>query len=245
LATVPAETPDVFAPLRVPNASELIVRRIGEAIESGLLAPGERLPSELELASRLAVAPMTLRQAIAILREAGLVQTRRGKHGGTFVTADVVEALAATSRLPGAAALRDLADWRRAVSSEAAALAAARASTDAVAGVERLAGAVEELTADEFPAFRLADSRFHLAIAAAAGSARLLAAETAIQAELGEVLAAIPAPVRARRASTAGHGPIVTAIRAGDEAGAADAMRSHVESTHDWILGLSARPSPS
>jgi DNA-binding FadR family transcriptional regulator len=243
VATAPGVPADVFAPLRVPNASELIVRRIGEAIESGLLAPGQRLPSERQLAARLAVAPMTLRQAIAILREAGLVETRRGKHGGTFVIADVVEALAATSRLPGAEALRDLADWRRAVSSQAAALAAARASPADVDRIAALAAAVEALTAETFPAFRLADSRFHLAIAAAARSARLLAAETAIQAELGEALAAIPAPVRARRASTAGHGPIVAAIRAGDEAAAGEAMTRHVESTHDWIVGLSARPA--
>jgi DNA-binding FadR family transcriptional regulator len=245
VATAPAPDPDVFAPLRVPNASELIVRRIGEAISSGVLGPGQRLPSELELAARLAVAPMTLRQAIAILRDAGLVETRRGKHGGTFVTGDVVEALAATSRLPEPAALRDLADWRRAVSSEACALAAARASAADVAEIGRLAEVVEALAADEFPAFRLADSRFHLAIASAAGSRRLLAAETAVQAELGEVLAAIPAPVRARRASTAGHDPIVVAIRAGDEAAAGEAMTRHVEATHDFVVGLSARPAPS
>ena len=59
--------------------------RIGEAIGSGVLEPGERLPSEGELAARLAVAPMTLRQALAILRDAGFVETRRGRGGGSFV----------------------------------------------------------------------------------------------------------------------------------------------------------------
>src|SRR3954452_8019221 len=105
-----------FAPLRAPNASELIVRGIGEAIGSGVLAPGEQLPSELELATMLAVAPMTLRQAIAILREAGLVETRRGKNGGTFVSANVVDALAARKRRVDRGSLRELSDWRRAVS---------------------------------------------------------------------------------------------------------------------------------
>ena len=55
----------VFAPLQVEGAVEAIVRRIGEAIGSGVLEPGERLPSEGELAAHLAVAPMTLRQALA------------------------------------------------------------------------------------------------------------------------------------------------------------------------------------
>src|SRR2546428_13424529 len=104
----------VFAPLRAPNASELIVRRIGEAIGSGVLAPGEQLPSELELASMLAVAPMTLRQAIAILREAGLVETRRGKYGGSFVAENVVDALAARRQGADGASWRELCDWRRA-----------------------------------------------------------------------------------------------------------------------------------
>src|SRR5437660_642436 len=116
----------VFAPLRAPNASELIVRRLGEAIGSGVLAPGEQLPPELELASMLAVAPMTLRQAIAILREAGLVETRRGKHGGSFVAANVVDALASRRRRADVASWRELCDWRRAVSGEAAALASDR-----------------------------------------------------------------------------------------------------------------------
>src|SRR5689334_12616800 len=187
----------VFEPLQTSNTSELIVRRIGEAIGSGVLEPGERLPSEIELATMLAVAPMTLRQAIAILREAGLVETRRGKHGGTFVARNVVDALA--GRRPNARGTewRDLCDWRRAVSGEAAALAAERVAADRLAVLTQLAADVEQQAADDFPAFRLADSRFHMAIAEMSGSPRLHAAETTVQAELGEVLSSIPAPVRA------------------------------------------------
>src|SRR3954466_488634 len=69
----------VFAPLQVEGAVEAIVRRIGEAIGSGVLEPGERLPSEGELAARLAVGPMTLRQALANLRGARLLGTPRGR----------------------------------------------------------------------------------------------------------------------------------------------------------------------
>ena len=228
----------MFGPLRVPNTAEVIVRRIGEAISSGLLAPGERLPSEVELAAMLAVAPMTLRQALAILREAGLIDTRRGKNGGTFVAADVVEALGARSDVPNPAELRDLTDWRRAVSGEAAARAAARSTDADRARLASLAAEVERRLSGDFAAFRLADSRFHLAIAEAAASPRLLAAETAIQAELGEILSAIPAPVRAREASTGGHDPILAAVAAEDADAAGAAMRNHVEATFHWIVGL-------
>lgn len=235
----------VFAPLEAANASELIVRRIGEAIGGGVLAPGERLPPERDLAAMLAVAPMTLRLAVAILREAGLVETRRGRNGGTFVAQDVVAALAARPRRLGDASWRDLCDWRRAVSGEAAALAAERAGGEQRDHLARLADTVERRLAGEFAGFRIADSRLHLAIAAAGRSARLEAAETSIQAELGEVLASIPAPVRSRRASTTGHGPILAAIAAGDGAAARAAMIRHVEATHDWVVGLRAAPSPA
>jgi GntR family transcriptional repressor for pyruvate dehydrogenase complex len=184
------------------------------------------------------VAPMTLRQAIAILREAGLVETRRGKHGGSFVSDRVVEALAARRRRPGRAALRELTDWRRAVSGESAALAAERATAQRRATLAELAAAVDREAGADFAAFRLADSRFHLGIASASGSTRLVAAETAIQAELGEVLASIPAPVRARRVSAGGHAPILEAIRERDPGAARDATLHHVEATHDWVVGL-------
>ena len=232
----------VFAPLRAPNASELIVRRIGEAIGSGVLAPGERLPPELELASSLAVAPMTLRQAIGILREAGLVETRRGKHGGTFVAENVVDALAARHRRADAESWRELCDWRRAVSGEAAALAADRIDDGRRVQLEQLAADVESRAAGGFAEYRLADSRFHMAIAEASGSARLVSAETAVQSELGEVLASIPAPVRARRFSAKGHGPIVAAIVRRDGEGAHAAMVLHAEATYNWVVGLRAAP---
>ena len=61
----------VFSPLAAGALVEQAVRRLGEAIGLGLIEVGERLPSEAELASRLAIAPMTLREALRILREAG------------------------------------------------------------------------------------------------------------------------------------------------------------------------------
>jgi len=117
----------MLGPLRPKGAVEQIVRRIGEAIGAGLLAPGERLPAEQDLAARLDVAPMTLRQALAILREAGFIETRRGRSGGSFVRPDAPASVAAPQASPpSASTLRELTDWRRAVSGEAAALAADR-----------------------------------------------------------------------------------------------------------------------
>jgi GntR family transcriptional repressor for pyruvate dehydrogenase complex len=227
----------VFAPLQVEGAVERIVRRIGEAVGSGVLAPGERLPPESELAAMLEVAPMTLRQALAVLREAGVLETRRGRGGGSFVALEAAGSLSSAGRVPGAAELRELTDWRRAVSGEAAGLAADRASREDLAAIAQAAALVEEASGS-FAAYRRADSGFHVAVAEAARSGRLVAAETAIQAELGEILAAVPGPELARRVAAAGHEPLVAALDAGDAAAARAALERHVEATHDWIVGL-------
>lgn len=227
----------VFAPLAPEGAVERIVRRLGEAIGSGVLSPGERLPAEPRLAAQFGVAPMTLRQALGVLRQAGFVETRRGRNGGSFVCADPPGALEQPATEVNRHQLRDLTDWRRAVSGEAAALAAARASPSQVRLVRRLAAIVELAVAD-FPAFRLADARFHLAIAEVSASARLVAAETQVQMELGDILRLTQGPALARRASQAGHQPLVAAIAAGDPAAARDSMQAHAEATHDWVIGL-------
>src|SRR6478735_3578296 len=59
-----------------------------DAIVAGVLRDGERLPSESELAKRLGVAVVTAREALVALRDKGLVLTRRGRDGGSFVTHD-------------------------------------------------------------------------------------------------------------------------------------------------------------
>ncbi len=226
-----------LAPLHAEGAVEQIVRRLGEAIGAGVLAPGERLPSEVELAAQLGVAPMTLRQALQILREAGFVETRRGRTGGSFVRDDPPGAHVLSAAPPTRTAVRELTDWRRAISGEAAALAALRAEPDERRAVADAASAAERAVGG-FAGFRLADARFHIAVAEASGSRRLVAAETQIQVEIAEMLLVVPGPRLARAVSQASHDPIVAAIAESDPEAARAAMERHVESTYDWILGL-------
>ena len=85
LTTVRART--VFAPLDEGGRAGTVARRLAQAITLGLLLDGERLPAETQLASQFGVSPVTLREALAELREAGLVETRRGRRGGSFIHA--------------------------------------------------------------------------------------------------------------------------------------------------------------
>jgi DNA-binding FadR family transcriptional regulator len=230
----------VFSPVADGALVEQTVRRLGEAIGLGLLEVGERLPPEAELASRLAIAPMTLREALRILREAGYLETRRGRGGGTFVRRSLPQPPAREARRNLARLtveeLSDLMDFRVAVSGAAVTLAAER-RTDA--DLESLRGLVEQMAAlDSFPPYRRLDHRFHLAVASAARSPRLVAAETAIQSDLAKLLRLIPESAEMLHVSNEQHRELLAAIRARSTAHARAAMEAHVRGTGDLLVGL-------
>ena len=72
--------------MREGNAFEETVERLLTIIKLGLVAPGERFPPERELAAQLGISRLTLREAIGELHQAGYVESRRGRLGGTFIT---------------------------------------------------------------------------------------------------------------------------------------------------------------
>ena len=159
--------------------------RVGQGIRLGLLADGEQLPPEAEFAAQLGVSAMTLREALAMLRHQGLVETRRGRAGGSFIrrpAAPQLGELRDRLRAITLEGLRDLTDEQSAVSGAAARLAATRAPT---ISVRRLYSLADQLAAAATIGARImADSRFHIEVAIAAKSDRLTALEVALQATL-------------------------------------------------------------
>ncbi|MCM2580088.1 GntR family transcriptional regulator [Streptomyces sp. MTZ3.1] len=179
----------VFAPVDTVARVDAVVRRLGDAIELGLLADGEQLPGESELSTRLGVSTVTLREALMALRQQGLVTTRRGRGGGSFV---VSPAKPLSERLFLRLAdwstpdLRDLADHWAAITGAAARLAAQRTEPEDLAPLHR---SVDALAAATEPAARARiHARFHVELAAAAQSARLTREEIRFQAEIGTLL---------------------------------------------------------
>lgn len=181
-------SPLVTASAPVGRADE-IVQRITEAIHLGLLDDGERLPVEVDLAAQFGVAPMTVREALAALRDEGLVETRRGRSGGSFVRRPAgppVEQLKARLADMSGSELRDLFDEHTAVAGQAARLAAGRAAPYAV---RRLFALTDQLGAAATVGARIrADSRFHIQLAVAAQSARLARREAILQAEISGLI---------------------------------------------------------
>src|SRR5215470_14126310 len=76
----------LLGPVRAGNAFEETVERLLTVIKLGLVAQGDRFPPERELSALLGVSRLTLREAIRALQQAGYVESRRGRFGGTFVT---------------------------------------------------------------------------------------------------------------------------------------------------------------
>jgi GntR family transcriptional repressor for pyruvate dehydrogenase complex len=150
----------VFAPVQSTTAFEETLERLGTAIKLGLLPPGTRLPAERDLCEQLGIARSTLRQALTALVQSGHLHAVRGRGGGTFV------ADAAPSRLRREELTdwRDRCDVRLAVELGVATLAAERADAEAIESLRLLIAAMDS-AADDFVAYRLADVRFHVALA--------------------------------------------------------------------------------
>lgn len=233
-------TRSVLRPARGHHAFESCVEQLATSIRLGVYQRGSRLPPERELAERLRVSRSTLREAMAALREAGLVQTTRGRGGGTIVTE--------RARTPsGRAAARltdqtredwlDTLDFRRIVEPGAAYLAARRQLTPQQRTMLERAHA--EVAGARRPAqHRQADSRLHLTIATLAGSPRVIEAVTSVQAMLNEMLLAIPVLDANIAHSDRQHALLVKAVLGGAPDRARIVMEGHCDDTAALLRGL-------
>ncbi|GAB3595340.1 GntR family transcriptional regulator [Angustibacter peucedani] len=233
----------VLRPVRDGNAFEATVEQLATSVRLGVFVTGEQLPPERELAETLGVSRTTLREAIAALREAGMVQTRRGRGGGTVVVHRAPDPGSGVVVGPGTGLtteqMRDALDFRRVVEPGAAALAAARdLSSDQRAWLVASRQDVEG--AADVAEHRQADSRLHLALATVSGSDLLVAAVTQVQGALHEMLTAIPVLAPNISHSNAQHRAVVDAVLAGDPSAARRSMEEHCDATSALLRGLLA-----
>jgi len=234
---VPPTHRAVFAPLTQPGRAEAVTRRLRDAIVLGVLGDGEQLPSEIDLAEALGVAPVTARESLQTLRELGLVTTKRGRGGGSFVcTPADPDALLVRTRLAELSLvdIRDFGDFYRAISGAAAAYAADRAAGE---DVDRLREAGVRRAVDPGGS-RRAEAQFHLEVAAATQSARMTQEELRLQAEFGPLLWLSMASADGRRRSESDHAGIVDAIAAGDRAAARTLTEDHVGRALDAVVQM-------
>ncbi|HVV24431.1 MAG TPA: GntR family transcriptional regulator [Pseudonocardiaceae bacterium] len=231
--------------LETPAAGEVLADRIMTAIALGEFTPGQRLPSERELAARLGVSRTTVRDALARVVAAGLLEVRRGRSGGAFVrrpwtTESTESARAVRSTLgPRWDELQSAFDMRLLVEALVARTAAERRDE---ADVKEIRAALEQYeTASSMPDAQAADVRLHHAIARAAKNPRLLAVREQLLSEITFGFAVEPFTVPVYERALPQHRELAAAVTGGDASRAWDIGRQHFTITEDELRAALVR----
>lgn len=227
----------VLRPVRAGNGFEEALEQILQVIRLGLVPGGERLPAERDLAELLGISRVTLREVLKVLQDQGLVESRRGRYGGTFV-------LRRTGS-PGEDELRrriasvdieDVLRFREVLEAGAAELCAARGLDDEGAG--RLRTALAATHEAPLTDYRRRDTLLHLTLAELSGSASLTTQYAAVRATLNDLLDCIPLLVRNLEHSQHQHTSLVEAVLDGDAEAARAVMREHCAGTAALLRGF-------
>jgi GntR family transcriptional repressor for pyruvate dehydrogenase complex len=220
-------------PLSRPRLYEQVAEQITSWIDENGLKPGDRLPPERELATRLGVSRATVSQALVALEVIGVVAVRHGDGAvltQTRSSTKIIDAIRAhATRLP------EIIEARDALESKLAALAAQRRSDD---DMSRIDGALDEMERDINEGGRgvEGDELFHAAVTAAAHSSLL----ARMMAEISDLILetrieSLSQPGRPRDSLKA-HRKIADAIRRQEPRAAGEAMHDHVEMVSDVAL---------
>ncbi|MFG3498445.1 FadR/GntR family transcriptional regulator [Streptomyces sp. NPDC047928] len=238
-----SDRPDALTPVlravRAGNGFEEALEQILQVVRLGLVPGGERLPAERELAERMGISRVTLREVLKVLQEQGLVESRRGRYGGTFVLH--------RARTPGEEELRrriaavDLEDtlrFREVLETGAAGLCAGHGlSAD---GADRLRTALAATHDAPLEDYRRQDTLLHLTLAELSGSPTLTASYAAVRAKLNDLLDCIPLLVRNLEHSQHQHTALVEAVLEGDADAAREVAREHCAGTAALLRGFLA-----
>jgi GntR family transcriptional regulator, transcriptional repressor for pyruvate dehydrogenase complex len=166
----------LFTPVQTRRTFEEAADQIAEKVRTGELRTGDRLPGERSLALQMEISRPTLREAVKVLVDAGVLEVRRGPGGGMYVATDVVPTElvrhSASLRLAEIAAVLEA---RRMLEPRVAQLAAERATEDDPEALQRSIDAMRRLVDGGWhprheDRFLQLDVQFHLALARAAGN---------------------------------------------------------------------------
>lgn len=218
--------PDALRPVARPRLYEQLVGQLVAYIEQAGLQPGDRLPTERDLAARLGVSRASVAQAIVALEVQGVVSVRQGDGIYLLQRADarksLQELVKRRQRLP------DILEAREAIEVKITALAAERRTDSDLAAIEDALEVMEQEVASGQHGFD-GDMAFHAAVTAAAHNEVLAGLMELLAPSIAETRReSLSQPGRPRR-SLAGHRSIAEAIRSGDPAAATRAARRHIQ----------------
>jgi GntR family transcriptional repressor for pyruvate dehydrogenase complex len=227
-----------FGPLAVPKASDVLAEHLREQILSGKLAEGSALPVERELASSVGLSRGTVRDALRVLEIEGLVTTRPGRAGGSFVRRpDATTLQRSLTVLVSGRGMRfsSLLETRDALEPAAAELAALNRTEDDLARLEEVSELLRQST-DDIPEFLRHNVEWHVAVVAASHNEIMqVILDSLSRAILKATDVSDFNTPRTMRDTLLAHDRILAAIRAGDAEKAASAMRKHVHGYRELI----------
>lgn len=224
--------------------NESVVRELVSDVVANRIQPGEWLPKEVDIAERFQVSRGIARECIRALEERGLIRVRHGRGAQVCDPRewDVLDGLIAEEILFSpmrSDLLVEYLECRRVVEIEAAGLAARRATP-----IDRdaLAEAFEAMVAssNSEPEFLAADVRFHEVIAQSSGN-RVMS-QTLLRMHSALLCARLPLARPARRLEVGlpEHERILSAVVAGDESAARQAMTEHLETIGSYVAEVVA-----
>ncbi len=233
-------------PIRLRNAGEHVADRLVTAIALGEFVPGQRLPTERDLAGMLGVSRTTIREAIHRLSALDYVEVRRGRAGGAFVRDGMgpeANEMIRRTLLPGWEGLELLFDLRHLLEGLIARTAAERRDDDDIARIrealERYRGA-----GDDREASRVADGDLHASVATATHNAHLRNLSEQIRREISLGFGAEPYSRTIRAKAVTDHAKLAEAVIAGRAPTAARIAAAHFRLTEETVRELRERVRP-
>jgi GntR family transcriptional regulator, transcriptional repressor for pyruvate dehydrogenase complex len=226
-------SPIRFTRLQQPKAHEYVAEQIRRHIALRLIGPGESLPSERELAGMFGVGQPTTQLALKELARDRLVESKRGRRGGTFVLVPAddsgVQDELVSRLLSRRSELEELLEYRRSVEPLISKMAARLRKRDDLSAMRTTMR--EMLAAREEPDYMRFDTEFHLAVARATQNRFLARSMEDIRLQLNDALSLLPESETWHRRIGGEHEAIYEAIEKRDAKAAEKATLVHVDSS--------------
>lgn len=230
--SIEAEDPKVaFRRVAVPKASDVLAEHLREQILSGALPEGSALPVERELAAAVGLSRGVVRDALRVLEIEGLITTRPGRAGGSFVRRpDATTLHRSLSALVGGQGVRfgSLLETREALEPAAAELAALKRTEEDLLRLDEASELMRDAIGD-IPTFLQRNAEWHVAVVAASHNEIMQVILDSLSRAIVQATDISDFNTADTMAETvAVHDRILAAIRNGDAARARTAMSKHV-----------------
>jgi GntR family transcriptional repressor for pyruvate dehydrogenase complex len=231
-----------FERIHQVRAHEYVAEQIRRHIALRLIKPGEALPAERELAGMFGVGRPTIQHALRLLEADGLVEARRGRTGGTFITQRDQDQLAVDDLIVRVMRqrkeLEDLLLYRRLIEPAVAGVAAGTRTAADLAAMRRAIRGMTDATSE--PEYMRHDTDFHIAVAQATGNAFLTRAIEEIRMRLNDAMTLLPESDAWHKRISGEHEALLSAIERGQPEAAESLMQQHVANSEQGLRAVLA-----